>query len=79
VHSHPSLTSRGSVESGALKVGIGLLVEFRFVLDTCCDSFVGVECTEFEVGDVALEEVSKVIRNSKTCEEDMIRLSFVNF
>jgi len=52
-----------------LEISIDLFVEFRFVLDSSCDRFVGIESTEFEIRDVALEEVSEMIRNSKTCDE----------
>lgn len=66
VNPHASLPTRRSVQDGALEVGIELLVELPFVLDPRCDGFVGVDRAEFEIRDVALEEVAKVVGDAET-------------
>lgn len=65
VHSDATLASGGSVEHGALEVSVDLLVQLAFVLDTSGDGLVGVHGSELEIGDIALEEVAKMIGDAK--------------
>lgn len=50
------------IQYGTLEVRIALVVQLAIVLDKSCDCFVCIQRTEFEIGDIALEEVAKVFR-----------------
>jgi hypothetical protein len=54
------------VENGTLEVSVGFIVQFAFVLDLGGHGFVGVDRSKLEVGDVALEKVAEMIRDTKT-------------
>lgn len=72
VHPDAALARGGRVQDGALEVGVDLFVELALVLDPGGDGLVGVERAKFEIGDVALEEVAKVVRHAKAWRDKLV-------